>query len=232
MIQKQAKIVPLEYTPMGAPPASPSWTSLVPEDATEQAELLARIEHLQSEKWALSTRLEQQVAATRAEAYEAGRREQGERLLQQSELARGALLRAIEAFDAARDQYFARVEKEVVRLALAIAARVLHREAQMDPLLLSGAVRVALGQLSDSTEVRLHVPVAEVELWTEMLRLMPNLPMRPAILPDDRMQAGECRLETHLGGVDLGVRAQLAEIERGFFDLLEQRVIQPHAATA
>ncbi len=32
----------------------------------------------------------------------------------------------------------------MVRLALAIARKVLHREAQMDPLLLAGVVRVAL----------------------------------------------------------------------------------------
>jgi flagellar assembly protein FliH len=56
-----------------------------------------------------------------------------------------------------------------------------------------------------------------------MIHLMPNLPLRPQLVGDDAMQAGECTLETHLGSVDLGVRAQLAEIERGFFDLLEHR---------
>ena len=57
-----------------------------------------------------------------------------------------------------RDRYLHAVEHEVVELALAVAARILRREAQMDPLLLTGAVRVALGQLSGSTEVRLRVP--------------------------------------------------------------------------
>ena len=47
-----------------------------------------------------------------------------------------------------RDRYLHAVEHEVVKLALAVAARILRREAQMDPLLLTGAVRVALGQLS------------------------------------------------------------------------------------
>jgi flagellar assembly protein FliH len=56
-----------------------------------------------------------------------------------------------------------------------VAARILRREAQMDPLLLTGAVRVALGQLSGSTEVRLRVPPAELDLWTEAIALLPNL---------------------------------------------------------
>ena len=61
-----------------------------------------------------------------------------------------------------RDRYFEAVEHEVVKLALAVAARILRREAQMDPLLLTGAVRVALGQLSASTQVRSRVPAADL----------------------------------------------------------------------
>ena len=37
------------------------------------------------------------------------------------------------------------------------------------------------------------------------------------------MKAGECVLETSVGKVELGVSAQLEEIEKGFFDLLQQR---------
>jgi flagellar assembly protein FliH len=44
---------------------------------------------------------------------------------------------ALELFDAERKGYFSRVECDVVHLALAIAAKVLHREAQVDPLLVA-----------------------------------------------------------------------------------------------
>lgn len=117
-----------------------------------------------------------------------------------------------------RDRYVQAVEHEVVRLALVIAARILRREVQMDPLLLMGAVRVALGQLAAATEVRLHVPAADCDLWKEAVALVPNPPVRPSVVADDALRLGECRLETSLGEVDLGLRAQLGEIERGFFD--------------
>ena len=54
---------------------------------------------------------------------------------------RSVVLKACEEFRRERARYFAGVEAEVVKLALAIAARVLHREAKLDPLLLdrSGA---------------------------------------------------------------------------------------------
>jgi len=106
----------------------------------------------------------------------------------------------------------------VVELALAVAARILRREAQMDPLLLTGAVRVALGQLSGSTQVRLRVPESELDLWSEAMALAPNLALKPTVVPGDQMRLGDCVIETELGSVDLGIRAQLGEIERGFFD--------------
>jgi len=106
----------------------------------------------------------------------------------------------------------------VVELALAVAARILRREAQMDPLLLTGAVRVALGQLSGATEVRLKVPASELELWTEAIGLVPNLAVKPTLAAGEGMRLGDCTIETDLGSVDLGIRAQLGEIERGFFD--------------
>ena len=42
---------------------------------------------------------------------------------------------------------------------------------------------------------------------------------------DSRLEAGECVLETSVGRVELGVEAQLEEIEKGFFDLLQQRPV-------
>jgi len=122
------------------------------------------------------------------------------------------------SFAQERDRYLGAVEHEVVKLALAVAARILRREAQMDPLLLTGAVRVALGQLSGSTQVRLRVPAAELDLWTEAIALMPNLAIKPVVSTGEEMRLGDCRIETEVGSVDLGIRAQLGEIERGFFD--------------
>jgi flagellar assembly protein FliH len=124
----------------------------------------------------------------------------------------------IEAFAQERDRFFHAVEHEVVELALAVAARLLRREAQMDPLLLTGAVRVALGQLSESTRVKLRVPPAELDLWTEAMALLPRLALKPTVVAGEGMRLGDCMIETEQGSVDLGIRSQLGEIERGFFD--------------
>jgi flagellar assembly protein FliH len=173
-----------------------------------------------------AAQFEQRLAEEALRSFEAGRAqgiEQGraqERATQgtsQQHLA-AQLDRLVSAFSQERERYLRAVETEVVKLALAIAARILRREAQMDPLLLTGAARVALGQLAASTKVTLRVPPAEIDLWKESIALLPNLAVRPQVAPGEGMRLGDCILETALGSADLGVRAQLAEIERGFFD--------------
>ena len=54
----------------------------------------------------------------------------------------------------------------MVRLALSIARKILHREAQMDPLLLAGVVRVALDQMQAGTRVLLRTSPASARTWT------------------------------------------------------------------
>jgi flagellar assembly protein FliH len=172
-------------------------------------------------------------------AFEAGR-ERGKQEGHQAELGAQAAARVsaaeqrtrqaaemIEGFRQERDRFLHAVEREVVELALAVAARILRREAQMDPLLLTGAVRVALGQLSGSTEVKLRVPAAELDLWAEAMASLPNLALKPTVLAGDGMRLGDCVIETELGSVDLGIRSQLGEIERGFFDRAVATRAQP-----
>jgi flagellar biosynthesis/type III secretory pathway protein FliH len=127
------------------------------------------------------------------------------------------------SFAEERDRYFHQLERETVQLAMAIAARILRREAQMDPLLLTGAVRVTLGQLAQSTSVRLLVPAQDQPLWEEALARMPGLALHPQVIGKPGMELGECRMETELGSADLGLWPQLKEIERGFFDRVGER---------
>jgi flagellar biosynthesis/type III secretory pathway protein FliH len=129
----------------------------------------------------------------------------------------------VTSFHEEKEHYLHQLEQESVRLALAIAARILRREAQMDPLLLTGAVRVALGQLANSTSVRIHVPAQDKEMWIEALALIPGLALKPTVVGEAQMELGDCRMETELGSADLGLWSQLKEIERGFFDRVGER---------
>jgi flagellar assembly protein FliH len=158
--------------------------------------------------------MQARTEAARRESRAEAREEWEEELEVRVAIERGRVERVCEEFAQDRSKYFGDVEAEVVRLALAIAARVLHREAKMDPLLLTGVVRVALEKVAEDSATVLRVPVDEVEMWRGVAS---------SVVGDERMKAGECVLETSVGRVELGVSAQLQEIEKGFFDLLQQR---------
>ena len=70
---------------------------------------------------------------------------------------RGTVAQAVANFATERATYYQNVEREVVQLSLSIARKILHREAQMDPLLLAGMVRVALDKIEAGTKVVLRV---------------------------------------------------------------------------
>jgi flagellar assembly protein FliH len=219
-------------------------TMSVPAVAEPSGEPTAEAVAGEAAEVAKSAQLEERLSAAQLEAtarVEAVRREGREALERERERAAreaatmqqavaAEIAAALRSFDQERNEYFAQAEQEVVRLALAIAARILNREALLDPLLLSGAVRVALEQLGETTGVRLRCPAGQAEAWRERLRLMPNLPFQPEVVGDTALSPGDCRIEARIGSVDLGIRAQLEEIERGFFDLLERRPGAGHRA--
>jgi flagellar assembly protein FliH len=211
-----SKVRPMEYPLL-------TGTSAADTEPVSSAGLALRVRELESKLAETEQQHARKLESVRREALEQGKQQAGGDQNAWRQQCAAQLRSAVEQFRARTDEYLARVEHEVVRLALAVAERIVHRESQLDPLLLSGAVRVALGQLADSTEVRLRVPSGQQEMWAEMVRLIPGLAVRPDVRADDGLHDCELVLESNLGAVDLGVRAQLQEIERGFFDLLDVR---------
>jgi flagellar assembly protein FliH len=129
---------------------------------------------------------------------------------------------ALDRFTEERKSYFSRVESDVVHLALAIAAKILHREAQVDPMLIAALVRVAVNKLHDGSSVTVRVSTSELERWTTFLA-NPLNGSTVLVVEDTHLVAGECVLETDLGSANFSIDAQLKEVEHGFFDLLAQR---------
>ncbi len=129
---------------------------------------------------------------------------------------------AIRGFEQERSDYFARVELEIVHLALSIAGKILHREAQVDPMLMAALVRVALGQMKDGSAVSVRVRPEEAKRWRDYFAAgTQNLSI--SVVEDAELEPRACVLETDLGSANLSLDAQLKEVEQGFFDVLAQR---------
>jgi flagellar assembly protein FliH len=170
---------------------------------------------------------EDQIRAREARARKEGRDEgmaQGRAEFEKKSAGeKQALVQTVREFVRERETYFQRVEAEVVGLAVAIARKILHREAQVDPLLLAGVVRVGLDNVAAGTRVRLRVHPDQIRAWQEFFSLQPDLQSLPELMGDATLGPGRCVLETELGSTDLTLETQLKEIEQGFFDLLAQK---------
>jgi flagellar assembly protein FliH len=167
---------------------------------------------------------EDDIRAREKQSWEAGFREGENRaraeFAQAVAAERTKVNLAIESFRQERESYYQRVEVEVVRLSLAIARKILHREAQVDPLVLTAVARVALEKISSGSKVRLRVPPSEIGRWQETLAASENLRPQPEVVADTRLSGAQLILETEVGTADLSLETQLKEIEQGFLDLL------------
>jgi len=167
------------------------------------------------------------TAAREALARAQGRHE-AEAQAQQSfrmqlEKERASLASALASFTRDRAAYFQKVESEVVQLALSIAHKILHREAQLDPLLLAGIVRVALEKIDGATGVVLHLHPSNSAEWRHYLALHLNPADLPEIVEDSAQEPDTCALETAMGTAAIGLDIQLKEIEHGLMDLIAAR---------
>jgi flagellar assembly protein FliH len=202
-------------------PPAPSSQAPDPGDAAQTRQLWA-------EKTGAKTHSDSKAAAQKEQqawnkGHEAGQAEARAAFEQQIAGLRGEFSKTLHDFAAEREHYFQRVEEQVVRLTLAIARKILHREAQVDPLLLTGILRVALEKIGANTNTRLRAHPSDIEVWRNYFtQSRQDFPV-PELIGDPEIQTGRCILETELGATEIGLETQLKEIEHGFLDLLAQR---------
>jgi flagellar assembly protein FliH len=162
-----------------------------------------------------------------AEVFEQGRKSAQQELRSELDAAvaknRGQIGHALHEFALERQNYYRRIEGEVVELALAIARKILHREVQIDPNALAGIVRVTLEKLDSGTKVNLRVHPKEAPDWRHYFACQTEDVPAPEVHEDPAMAPGECRIETSLGSTEVGLESQLKEIETGLLDLLAER---------
>src|SRR5882724_11510749 len=167
--------------------------------------------------------LDLKIAAVRAEGIREGLLQAQSSVEQELTRERAKVAEALRLFAQKTGEYYSRAEIELVHLSLAIAAKILHREAQVDRMLVAALVKVALEKLQQGTRVTVHVRPEEVTPWIQYFQEKMAGRIHVDVKADLSLEIHSCVLETELGETELGIDAQLKEIEQGFFDLLAQR---------
>jgi flagellar assembly protein FliH len=129
--------------------------------------------------------------------------------------------RSLATLSSLRSRIRADAEGDLLKLAISIARRVLHRELTLDPESIEGLIRVALEKLHsrELCRVRVH-PDQEAAIRGSLERFSNS--HKVELIADSSMQCGDVLFETAHGNLDASIESQLREIERGFADRLNR----------
>jgi flagellar assembly protein FliH len=210
--ETKPEIRPFPYAELTAPPGAEAGVVLETRNQAAGAESESVPERDAPDKNA--------AAEAERQQWEAQLRTEFDQRLQE---VRESLRATVAGFARERAQYFEQVEPEIVQLALSIARKILRREAQIDPLLLAGMIRVALERVESGTKVTVRVHPQQVSECRAYFAQRMEANQIPEVAEDASLPADHCILQTVLGTTELGPEIQLKEIEQGMLDLLERR---------
>ena len=132
------------------------------------------------------------------------------------------LTRSIQEIANLRARLRREAESDVVRLALAIARRIIRREIAADPDALRGLVMAALEKLQGQEISRVKAHPSHVAMLKSGLQQVSSGGL-VEVLADSSRELGSVIFETARGNLDASVDSQLQEIERGLADRLRKQ---------
>jgi flagellar assembly protein FliH len=186
------------------------------------------IEHLREEVTRLTAQIPIIAEDARNQGYQAGLRA-GEAALQtaRQQMAQecddimGRASSSIGDWAQFRVRIRRQMEHDLVRLAVAIARRILHRELQVDPDALLGIVKAAVGKLDARDLHRLVVAPQDAPVIERRLAEL-SLPVQVELGTDPSLPRGSLILDCSRGQMDASVDTQLEEIDRGLADVVRR----------
>jgi flagellar assembly protein FliH len=212
--ETKPEIRPFPYAELSAPPGAES--GVVQETRSQAADAKESAPGRDGGR----APIENAVALAERQQWEAQVRAGFDQHLQET---RENVRAALADFAGKHALYFQQVEAEVVQLALGIARKILRREAEIDPVLLAGMVRVALERVESGTKVTVRVHPQQVSECRAYFAQRMEAHNVPEVVEDAKLAMDHCILQTELGTTELGPEVQLKEIEQGLLDLLERR---------
>ncbi|HYK88133.1 MAG TPA: FliH/SctL family protein [Acidobacteriota bacterium] len=123
-----------------------------------------------------------------------------------------------------RAELYEQVEGEVVKLALEVAKKIVHREVQADKEIIQTLVRIALSHVAEKTAVTVHLHPTDYNFILERkaeLSQSDHGVREVALLADRSIERGGCLVKTECGDIDARIEEEFREVERGFSEGLK-----------
>jgi flagellar biosynthesis/type III secretory pathway protein FliH len=114
---------------------------------------------------------------------------------------------------------YMQVERDVVKLAVEVAKKVVHRELQADPGIIQTLVRVALNHVAEKSAVTVHLSPADYSFLLEQRAELSQSEGRDiSLLADKSIERGGCFINTECGDIDARIEEKFREVEHAFFE--------------
>jgi flagellar assembly protein FliH len=121
-----------------------------------------------------------------------------------------------------RSSLYAQVEREVVKLALEVAKKIVHREIHVDKDIIQTLVRVALSHVAEKSAVTVHLsPQDYNHLLEQRAELSQSEGRDISLLADKSIERGGCLIQTECGDIDARIEEKFREVEHAFFEGLK-----------
>lgn len=117
----------------------------------------------------------------------------------------------IEAVGQLRATVMRRAEHDLVKLALAMAERIIRREVDADRELLVAMARVAIDRLGDNLTATIHLNPADYAATTSG-REPRTEPASVDVVADPQVPPGGCLVRSSFGVIDAGLDTQIREL--------------------
>jgi flagellar assembly protein FliH len=114
------------------------------------------------------------------------------------------------------------VEREVVKLAVEVAKKIVYREIHIDATIIQTLVRVALSHVSEKSAVTILLnPVDYTYLLKQRADLAQSEGRDITFQADNSIQQGGCMIQTECGDIDARIEEKFREVENAFFEGLK-----------
>lgn len=129
-----------------------------------------------------------------------------------ADAALARLTGTIEDIAALRGGIMRRSERDMVRLAVVMAERVLRREIDLDRELLVVMARTAIERLGTQTVATIHINPVDHEVV--LARRQHDFGTAVSLVADPTVARGGCQVRSAFGTIDAGIEAQIGELSR------------------
>ena len=153
----------------------------------------------------------------RQQAAAAAQQAARETAQKQYEALQPALREAIAILSQSKEAWQQHWEQQALRLAIAIAERIVRRQLPQMPDVPLALIRESLELVTGSDQIALHINPRDYELLKDQVDALAAEIGKLAsaqIVADADIQLGGCRVDTRFGSIDQQLSAQLERIEQ------------------